>query len=120
MWKPYGASPFVLLFEIFPSVSFERLSVSCVYLLEYLVHVWSHYFVLTHDASSFCFGCIVEVELHLMIAQPIHYQHQDLRLVRVALQILCQDGAETAVVIVPLSMRGNESVTLDEHKFEIV
>ena len=105
MWKPYGTSPFVLLFEIFPSISFERLSVSCVNLLEYPVYMRSHYFIIAHDPPSFCSACVVEVQLHLVIAQPVHYQHQDLRLVRVALQILCQDRAETAVVVVPLYMR---------------
>ena len=73
IWKPYGASPFffVLLFDIFPSVSSERLSVSCVNLLEYLVHMCSHYFIITPVPSSFCAGYVFKVELHWVIAQLV-------------------------------------------------
>ena len=55
-----------------------------------------------------------------MITQLIDNQYEDLPFVGFVFNIFRQDRAETTVVIVPLSMRENESDILDEHKFEIV
>ena len=61
-----------------------------------------------------------EIGVHLMITYLVDNQHEDLPFVGFVFNVFRQDRAETAVVIVPLSMRENESVILGEHKFEIV
>ena len=69
--------------------------------IEHKVQCLARRFILTNQSSTPGRG--VKVGLHLVIAQLVDDQNQNLSLLRLTCQVMSQDGPETAVIIVPLS-----------------
>ena len=59
---------------------FERSVVYCIHLSEHLIHLCARGVTLTHHALIVAV-CAVEVSLHLVIAQLVHHQRENLSLV---------------------------------------
>ena len=94
---------FVLCRHVFTSNCFQCLFVYSSHVAENAIQPSFHRFIPAEQTSSA--GRVVEIRFHLVIAQLVHDQYQDLPSVRSTRQILRQNWSETAVIVVPLQSR---------------
>ena len=94
----YSADFLALAFDECSVDVFERFLVN-------VFHFAKHRFVcatflFTNHAAGLVSGA--KIHAHLMVTQFVDDQHQDLASLVFVSQILCQDGAETTVIVVTL------------------
>ena len=92
----------MLRFDVFASETFESPLVPIVHPLEHIVELWAGDVALAEKPASAT--AAPEVAFHLVVAQLVGDQDQDLRSwPGLALQEVGQDGRQAAVVGVPLN-----------------
>ena len=69
------------------------------------MHAFVSSFILAHDPVIVESRWILKISFHLVVPELIHYQHKGLAFVRCAVEIIPQNRAEAAVVVISLHKR---------------